>query len=364
MRGMSLYNVSMIRLFGAPNGLCSSITESKHIKAVKEPWRCSSRFKALGQMLLTNQHLDKVAAAHADFEACGMLCGSCLSEALRELQRCHNNDEDSESDDDAMAGTTLAGLPGRLQVHEPQNQSVEGDAGEVLDGPTAESHIELGVTPQCVLNIETLGLQLDLPHFPGMIQEFLHDQLHSTNPDPPHFDPMTAPIFLEKVTLFNSATATFYVPSDLSGTGGMCHEYIRSTPSWRGGPARHDCVFINMDADTDSPMGGLSVARVLCLFSFQYRTSYFPCAVVHWYSHILESRDPDTGMYIVTPGTTDNGTPDISIVHIDCVFCAAHLIPVYSTNFIACTISPHDSYDTFDSFYVNKYVDHHAFEIA
>jgi hypothetical protein len=28
-----------IQLFGAPNGLCSSITESKHIKAVKEPWR-------------------------------------------------------------------------------------------------------------------------------------------------------------------------------------------------------------------------------------------------------------------------------------------------------------------------------------
>jgi hypothetical protein len=31
-----------IRLFGSPNGLCSSITESKHIKAVKEPWRRSN----------------------------------------------------------------------------------------------------------------------------------------------------------------------------------------------------------------------------------------------------------------------------------------------------------------------------------
>jgi hypothetical protein len=28
---------AMIHLFGAPNGLCSSITEAKHIKAVKEP---------------------------------------------------------------------------------------------------------------------------------------------------------------------------------------------------------------------------------------------------------------------------------------------------------------------------------------
>jgi hypothetical protein len=198
-------------------------------------------------------------------------------------------------DDDAMVDTALAGLPEHLQVCEPQNQSIERDTGEVLDGPTVESHVELGVTQResvhmpfspssqylgCVSNVETLGLQLNLPHFPVMIQKFLHDQLHSTNPNPPRFNPMTAPIFLGKTTIFNSATATFYAPSDLSGTGGMHHEHIQSTPSWRGGHARHDCVFINMDADADSPMGGLSVAQVLCLFSFKYRTSYFPCAVI------------------------------------------------------------------------------------
>jgi len=76
----------MIRLFGAPNGLCSSITESKHIKAVKEPWRRSNRYRALGQMLLTNQRLDKIAAARSDFEARGMLQGSCISDALHELK--------------------------------------------------------------------------------------------------------------------------------------------------------------------------------------------------------------------------------------------------------------------------------------
>ena len=59
--------------FGAPNGLCSSITESKHIKAVKEPWRRSNRFQALGQMLRTNQRLDRLAAARVDFENRGML---------------------------------------------------------------------------------------------------------------------------------------------------------------------------------------------------------------------------------------------------------------------------------------------------
>ena len=38
----------LICLFGAPNGLCSSITENKHIKAVKEPWRQSNKYQPLG----------------------------------------------------------------------------------------------------------------------------------------------------------------------------------------------------------------------------------------------------------------------------------------------------------------------------
>jgi hypothetical protein len=73
----------LIKMFGAPNGLCSSITESKHIKAVKEPWRRSNRFDALGQMLLTNQRLDKLAASRVDFASRGMLHGTCLSDMFR-----------------------------------------------------------------------------------------------------------------------------------------------------------------------------------------------------------------------------------------------------------------------------------------
>lgn len=63
----------LIREFGAPNGLCSSITESKHIKAVKQPWRRSNRYKALQQMLYINQRLDKLSAARIDFTRRGML---------------------------------------------------------------------------------------------------------------------------------------------------------------------------------------------------------------------------------------------------------------------------------------------------
>lgn len=59
--------------FGAPNGLCSSIMESRHITAIKKPWRRSNWYHALSQMLLTNQHLDKLAALRSDLIQQGLL---------------------------------------------------------------------------------------------------------------------------------------------------------------------------------------------------------------------------------------------------------------------------------------------------
>ena len=77
---------ALIRLFGALNGLCSSITESKHITAVKVPWHWSSnRNQPLRQILMTNQQSDKLAAACIDFTERGMLQGDLLDKALEEL---------------------------------------------------------------------------------------------------------------------------------------------------------------------------------------------------------------------------------------------------------------------------------------
>jgi hypothetical protein len=33
-----IHYFALIQAFGAPNGLCSSITKSKHITAIKKPW--------------------------------------------------------------------------------------------------------------------------------------------------------------------------------------------------------------------------------------------------------------------------------------------------------------------------------------
>jgi hypothetical protein len=75
----------LIWAFGAPNGLCSSITESKHIKAVKEPWQHLNCFEVLAQMLLMNQQLDKLAASCVDFAKHGMLEGMCLYSAWKQI---------------------------------------------------------------------------------------------------------------------------------------------------------------------------------------------------------------------------------------------------------------------------------------
>ena len=78
-----VHYVRAIQLFGSPNGLCSSITESKHITAVKRPWRRSNRKAPLGQMLQTLTRLSKLAAIRADFARRGMLRGDVYQHARR-----------------------------------------------------------------------------------------------------------------------------------------------------------------------------------------------------------------------------------------------------------------------------------------
>ena len=91
-----------IRNFGAPNGLCSSITESKHIAAVKKPWRRSNRYNALKQMLTINTRNDKLATAQVDFLSRGMLSGTCLGETLHTLS---TNQEGMDEEVESSSGT-------------------------------------------------------------------------------------------------------------------------------------------------------------------------------------------------------------------------------------------------------------------
>ncbi|KAG2096718.1 uncharacterized protein F5147DRAFT_747545 [Suillus discolor] len=292
------YYVDMIRLFGAPNGLCSSITESKHIKAVKEPWRWSSRHNALGQMLVTNQRLDKLAVSHVDFDARGMLTGTILSKRKR--------------------AQTVAALAQEVAV----------------------------------------------PELPRLIQYFLFSQL---NPDdtrhPKDIPAVNLPQHKGKLQVFNSAAATFYAPSDPSSFGGIRREHIRACPLWRNKYPHNDCVFVNTDSHAEG-MRGLEVARVIYFFSFFHRWEVYPCALIQWFEKIGDCPNEDTGMWMVTPSFHEDSSRNLAVIHIETVFHAAHLIPIYGSKYIPHSLKFYDSLDTFCSFYVNKYADHHAFKIA
>jgi hypothetical protein len=110
-----VHYVRLIQEFGAPNGLCSSITESRHITAVKKPWRRSNHFEPLGQMLLTNQRLDKLAFARAKFIAHGMLPSERAPKPSRPANN-YNEENDGAVDGDIMGEVVLAARARKLSM--------------------------------------------------------------------------------------------------------------------------------------------------------------------------------------------------------------------------------------------------------
>ncbi|KAG2124061.1 hypothetical protein DEU56DRAFT_923674 [Suillus clintonianus] len=355
--------ILLIRLYGAPNGLCSSITETKHIKAVKEPWRRSSRYKALGQMLVTNQRLDKLAAARVDFKSRGMLNGTCLSAMLQRLKHLRLNKDPAATNESNHANDNLLVLPSNPDV------TILGDneEGEIDDSPTlVQAHVQLAKTIQRkrARTIANLSTELGIPHLYTLLRRFLFEQANPDDQRAPSDIPLArCPQFDGKIQVFNSASSMFYAPSDRSGIGGMRREHIRACPVWRNEAPRYDCVFVNMDADVEG-MGGMEVARIMCFFSYTFEGILYPCAVVRWFDKASDGPDEDTGMWIVKPSFDTDNSPFIGIIHIDSIYRAAHLVPIYGTQFISRDLKHYDSYDAFQAFYVNKFADHHAFEIA
>ncbi|KZT03381.1 uncharacterized protein LAESUDRAFT_738265 [Laetiporus sulphureus 93-53] len=320
-----VHYMPLIWLYGAPNGLCSSITESMHIRAVKKPWRRSSRWKALGQMLLTNQRLNKLAASRVDFESRGMLEGSCL---LAELKDSRNKDEDG-----------------------------------AISGPRIRDSVILAATAQRKHSrtFEGLAAEINQPRLPELARRFLFEQL---NPGkalpgaPVPFDQL--PEIKDAVYVYYSAAATFYAPSDPSGIGGMRRERIRATPQWRGSAPRFDCAFVRV---ADGTHNHLEIVRVLLFTSFKYRGIQYSCALIRWYRRCGDAPDQSTGMWVVRPDYTAARKPQLSMIRIDSIVRAAHLIPVFGTARIPRGFTEHHSLDFYRAFYVNKFADHHTFDL-
>ncbi|KIO08900.1 hypothetical protein M404DRAFT_109073, partial [Pisolithus tinctorius Marx 270] len=104
------------------------------------------------------------------------------------------------------------------------------DNGEAVDCPTSiEAHVELAHTTQMkwARTVTDLAIELGLSHLPTILEEFLPQQANTDDYHDLCDIPLSeCPIYSNKITIVNSAAALFYVPSDISGIGGMWHEYI------------------------------------------------------------------------------------------------------------------------------------------
>jgi hypothetical protein len=85
----------------------------------------------------------------------------------------------------------------------------------------------------------------------------------------------------------------------------------------------------------------------------------YPCAFIQWYSSIGDEPCDKTGMWVVQ---RDSALPT-EVIHIDSILRSVHLLSRAGHAFLPFKIQPHDALDAFQSFYVNKYADHHANEI-
>jgi hypothetical protein len=168
------------------------------------------------------------------------------------------------------------------------------------------------------------------------------------------------PSFVGNISVFHSAVACFYSPSDLCGAGGMYRERIRSNPNWRGTFARHDTMFIETNAELDG-MPGMAIGRARLLFSFKFRDRTHACALVDWF---VSYKEPDdvTGMWVVQPEFEADGRRARSIIDLDCVVRGAHLLPVYGPSFLPEDFQFTDSLDAFRAYFINPYIDHHSHE--
>ncbi|KAI0069218.1 hypothetical protein BV25DRAFT_1926438 [Artomyces pyxidatus] len=345
-----VHYVRGIKLFGSPYGLCSSITESKHIHAVKKPWRRSSRFKALLQILETNVRMDKLAAARVHYGRRGMIKGDVLAAAYREIGV--DLGSDSDDDDDAAADK----FDGRI-----------GDGGGQADVDDDDEDAEplsvkMGSRAVYTQTVAELADEIGKPDLESTIRRFLYGQLYP-DPDLPSEDVpiQECPQFTDKLSIFRSARATFYAPSELAGPGGMHSELIRSTPSWYQQYERRDTILVQ-NGDEDDLMGGLLAARVMRFVSLTHEEVTYPCALVQWFLPVGTMPDPVTGMWIVRPEQI-GGRRTVGLIHLDTIVRSCHLIGVTGETHLPKDFHFSQSHSAFRAFYLNKYADYHFHEL-
>ena len=210
--------------------------------------------------------------------------------------------------------------------------------------------------------LEALAVHINHPRLPALTRRFLFDQLNKngdlTSDD---VDIEDCPVIEGKISVFHSAIASFFAPSDECGLRGMRRERIRSCSLWRGKAPRRDCALVVEDEDKPG-MRGMNVARIQLFFSFSYDGKKYPCALVEWFSRLGRSPDSETGMWKVRPDIR-RGQRLCSVIHLNSLLRGAHLLPIFGNRFLPINFDYTYSLDAFAGYYVNHFADHHSHEI-
>jgi len=156
----------------------------------------------------------------------------------------------------------------------------------------------------------------------------------------------------------------------------MRKEWIQAVSCWRGSHPQFDTMLLKPNSESDSKstsndkptINSFSIAQVWLFFSFKHNQAFYECALVHNYQVVNPSPDEITGMAIVKRAMR-RSLPRARVVPLNDILRAVHLIPVFSqlgTKHIPKKYKHEDTlndHKLFKQFYVNKFIDHHAFEI-
>ncbi|TFK96404.1 hypothetical protein BDV98DRAFT_471623, partial [Pterulicium gracile] len=89
------------------------------------------------------------------------------------------------------------------------------------------------------------------------------------------------------------------------------------------------------------------------------------CALVQWFKSVGTGPHADFGMWLVQADTNRRtGLQDQTVVHLDTFLRLCHLIPRFGSSIIPPALLHIHSLSVFNTFWVNKFADHHAHEVA
>ena len=112
-------------------------------------------------------------------------------------------------------------------------------------------------------------------------------------------------------------------------------------------------------------MLSMEVARALCFFSFAHTNgALYSCTLIHWFDRLADRPDELTGMWMVSPSFLEDGAKHLAVIPIESIVRNVHLLPIFGAEYVPDHVTHENSLDLYCGFYVNRFSDHHAFDLV